>query len=90
MSPGDTISALHIAGGFDMGPTVYETDDEMWECTTDAPMETGILASKVHQENLGIVKHVLERNPTAYIAKLNRPRILDFDRPISFGIELIK
>ena len=41
------------------------TNDEMWERTIDTPMEVGILALKIHQENLGIVKRVNERNPTA-------------------------
>ena len=40
------------------------TNDEMWERTIDTPMEVGILALKIHQENLGIVKRVSERNPT--------------------------
>lgn len=41
------------------------TDDEMWERATDRPVEVGILALKRHQENLGIVNRVRERNPTA-------------------------
>jgi Trk K+ transport system NAD-binding subunit len=41
------------------------TDDEMWERTSDTPMEVGILALKRHRENLGIVNRVRERNGNA-------------------------
>ena len=38
------------------------TDDEVWERTTGTRVEVGILALKRHQENLGIVTRVHERN----------------------------
>ena len=41
------------------------TNDEMWERTTDTPIEVAILALKRHKENLGIVKRVRDRNPAA-------------------------
>jgi len=43
------------------------TDDEMWERSTDTFVEVGVLALRRHQENLGIVKRVHRRNPTARI-----------------------
>ena len=45
------------------------TDDEMWErtSTADQIIDVSILALKRHQENLGIVKRVRERNPTASV-----------------------
>jgi Trk K+ transport system NAD-binding subunit len=41
------------------------TDDEMWERIILKPVEVGILALKHHQENLGIVNRVRERNRNA-------------------------
>lgn len=57
-----------IATHKDAGRNVIRADatnDEMWERTADKPIEVGILALKLHQENLGIVNRIRERNPTA-------------------------
>jgi hypothetical protein len=58
------VIATHKAAGRNV-MRADATDDETWERTTDTPMEVVILALKLHQENLGIVNRVRERNPTA-------------------------
>jgi FlaA1/EpsC-like NDP-sugar epimerase len=44
---------------------VDATDDEMWERATETPIKVGILALNRHQDNLGIVNRVRERNRNA-------------------------
>ena len=58
------IIATHKAAGRNV-VRADATDDEMWERTTDTPIEVGILALKRHQENLGIVNRVRKRNRNA-------------------------
>jgi predicted Kef-type K+ transport protein len=58
------IIARHKAAGRNV-VLADATDDEMWERTTDTPIEAGILALKNHQDNLGIVNRVRERNGNA-------------------------
>jgi hypothetical protein len=58
------IIATHRAAGRNV-VRADATDDEMWETTTDTPVEVGILALKRHQDNLGIVNRVRERNGNA-------------------------
>ena len=43
------------------------TDDEMWERSIETFVQIGILALKRHEENLGILHRVHERNPNARI-----------------------
>lgn len=56
------IIAMHKAAGRNV-VRADVTDHEMWDRTTDTPVEVGILALKRHQENLGIVKRTRECNP---------------------------
>jgi predicted Kef-type K+ transport protein len=58
------IIATHEAAGRNV-VRADATDDEVWEGTIDTPVEVGILALKRHQENLGIVNSVRERNRNA-------------------------
>ena len=58
------IIATHRAAGRNV-VRADASDDEMWERTTDTPVEVGILALKNHQDNLGIVNRVRERNGNA-------------------------
>ncbi|THB72377.1 MAG: potassium transporter Kef [Desulfobulbaceae bacterium] len=39
------------------------TDDEMWERTAESEIKIGVLTLNLHQENLGIIGCVKERNP---------------------------
>jgi hypothetical protein len=58
------IIATHKAAGRNV-VRADASDDEMWERTTDTPVEVGILTLKNHQDNLGIVNRVRERNGNA-------------------------
>ena len=58
------IIATHKAAGRNV-VLADATDDEMWERTTDTPVEVGILALKHHPDNLGIVNRARERNRNA-------------------------
>ncbi len=60
------IIAAHKAAGRNV-VCADVTDDEMWERRTDIALEVGILALKYHQENLGLLKRVLERKQNAKI-----------------------
>jgi predicted Kef-type K+ transport protein len=58
------IIATHRAAGRNV-VCADATDDEMWEKTTDTPVEVGILALQRHEENLGIINRLRERNINA-------------------------
>jgi Trk K+ transport system NAD-binding subunit len=58
------IIATHKAAGRNV-VLADATDDEMWEGTILKPVEVGILALKHHQENMGIVNRVRERDRNA-------------------------
>jgi hypothetical protein len=65
------IIATHEAAGRNV-VCADMTDDEMWERQTNSPIEVGILALKRHQENLGFVNRVRERNRNARVFAVAR------------------
>ncbi|MGB0680832.1 MAG: cation:proton antiporter, partial [Polyangiales bacterium] len=48
------------------------TDDELWEQSAKAPFDVGIVALSSHQENLCIVKSVVESHPKARVFAVAR------------------
>lgn len=60
----DKVVAMHREEGRNV-ILADATNDEMWERTTDSPIETGILAMKRHHENLSLARRVTRRNPAA-------------------------
>ncbi len=67
---GFEIDPATVAAQWDAGRNIClvdATDDEVWDSTRGTPLEVGILTLKSHNENLGIVKRIRERNPNARI-----------------------
>ena len=66
----DTIASHKAAGRNVVLADV--TDDDVWENTPTSNVEVGILALQNHQENLGFLNHVRERNESAKVFAVAR------------------